>query len=64
MFANTKMHAFTYKQHQDYLYVIDKETFFFRHKPLPSPVFCVKNYLAHDKQWLRENSLEEAFGVR
>jgi len=49
MFANTKMHAFTYKQHQDYLYVIDKETFFFRHKPLPSPVFCVKNYLAHDK---------------
>jgi hypothetical protein len=46
MFANTKMHAFTYnKQHQDYLHVTDKATFF---QPLLSPVFCVKNHLAHD----------------
>jgi hypothetical protein len=40
MFANMKMHAFTYdKQHQDYLYVTDKANIFFSHKPLQSPVF-------------------------
>jgi len=37
MFANTKMHAFTYKKHQDYLYVTDKETFF---QPQATAVTC------------------------
>jgi hypothetical protein len=48
MFTNTKMHAFTYKQHQDYLCVTNKEAFF---QPQATAVtcFCVKNYLAHDK---------------
>jgi hypothetical protein len=38
MFANMKMHAFTYdKQHQDYLYVTDKATFF---QPQATAVTC------------------------